>query len=316
MKIKKRRVSANFAKNEFKFVGLVLLLYALSVAYLPFALTQYANITVGTHPNLNNILLRIAYLYLIVIFGTFVPFFILMKHSKIKIKDIWAKCSFSSMDILINTIVFTAIGTTLIFMTSIINNYVPFGTGLMIPIGVPSNAEFIKEPLYLFLCIVATPIIEEFAFRGVLLKSLGRFGYYFAMVASSLIFAVFHGSYAQMLPAFALGIFLSQITLRYRSVQPAVIIHILYQAIIYGIELIPEQYYIAASVIIFAIYMLTLILMLTRQFRFPKIHKRHNVEAVSKLFFTRFVIIFVFVMMLIFAFLNTSGLQKLLLPLS
>lgn len=316
MKIKKRRVSANYAKNEFKFVGLVLLLYMLCVAYLPFALTQYANITISAHPNLNNIFLRIAYIYFFVIIGTFVPFFILMKHSKIKIKEIFAKCSFSFMDIITNTIVFTAIGTTLIFMTSIINNYVPFGVGLMIPIGVPSSAEFIKEPLYLFLCIVATPIIEEFAFRGVLLKSLGRFGYYFAMVASSLIFAVFHGSFSQMLPAFALGIFLSQITLRYRSVQPAIVIHILYQAIIYGVELISENYYLVASVIIFAIYMLTLILFLTRQFHFLKIHKRHNVKTISQLFFTRFVIIFVFAMMMIFAFLNTSGLQKLLLPIS
>lgn len=316
MKNKKRKVTTRYAKSEFDFVGLVLLLYALCVAYVPFALLQYANATSANHPNLNSPLIRVAYLYLIVTVGTYIPFTILKIHSKIKSKDIWAKCSFSMSDILVNTIVFSAIGILLIFLMSIFNSYLGIGNGVVIPIGLPVNDVLLKEPIFLFLCIVATPILEEFAFRGVLLKSLGRFGYYFAMFASSTIFAVFHGSLSQMLPSFALGIFLSQITLRYRSIQPAVIIHILYQAVIYGIELIPEQYFVLASGIIFVIYLVTLLLLMSHRFKFAKIHKRSNAHFVSRLFYSRFVIIFVITIMLIFAFLNTSTFARLILPIN
>ena len=316
MKKKNRKVSLNYVKNEFNFVALTLLLYALLIAYLPFMLLQYANVTVGTHPTLNDISIRIAYLYIIVIFGTFIPFFILMKHERFRFRDIWAECNFGFKDIFTNAVVFTAVGTLMIFVSSIINNYFHIGNSLIIPIGLPHSPAMLKEPLYLFLCIVATPILEEFAFRGVLLKGLGRFGYYFAMIASSVIFGVFHGAYSEMLPAFVLGIFLSQIVLRYRSIQPAVIVHILYQAIVFGLELIPETHYYVTAGIILGIYLLALLLIMSKQFRFAKIHKRYNAKTVSLIFFTRFAIIFVIIIMLVFAFLNTSAFAALKLPIA
>ena len=84
MKNKKRKVTTRYAKSEFDFIGLVLLLYALCVAYVPFALLQYANATPAAHPNLNSSLIRVAYLYLIVTLGTYIPFTILKIHCKIK----------------------------------------------------------------------------------------------------------------------------------------------------------------------------------------------------------------------------------------
>ena len=54
----------------------------------------------------------------------------------------------------------------------------------------------------------AAPLIEEFIFRGAVLKTLEPFGKWFALLASSLAFALMHGNFAQIPFAMSAGLIL------------------------------------------------------------------------------------------------------------
>ncbi|MDR3644515.1 MAG: CPBP family intramembrane metalloprotease, partial [Clostridia bacterium] len=81
---------------------------------------------------------------------------------------------------------------------------------------------------YVIFCIkvcVFAPIIEEFIFRGLIMRSLLRFGSGFAIVMSSLLFAMLHGNLAQIPFAFIVGLSLGYFAYKLNSVWASVILH-------------------------------------------------------------------------------------------
>ena len=71
----------------------------------------------------------------------------------------------------------------------------------------------------------AAPLIEEFIFRGAVLKTLEPFGKWFALLASSLAFALMHGNFAQIPFALAAGLILGYIAMEY-SIWYSLLLHI------------------------------------------------------------------------------------------
>lgn len=71
-----------------------------------------------------------------------------------------------------------------------------------------------------------TGVGEEFAFRGVLTNALTRYGPGVAVSVSSVIFALAHGINLAMIPAFTVGMIAGVLTVRARSIWPAVIVHV------------------------------------------------------------------------------------------
>ena len=71
----------------------------------------------------------------------------------------------------------------------------------------------------------AAPLIEEFIFRGAVLKTLEPFGKWFALLASSLAFALMHGNFAQIPFAMAAGLILGYIAMEY-SIWYSLLLHI------------------------------------------------------------------------------------------
>lgn len=87
------------------------------------------------------------------------------------------------------------------------------------------------ELLVNILYVAAIPaLVEEFAFRGVALGLLRPYGDGFAMVASSLCFALLHGNFIQIPFAFFMGLVLSYAVVRTGSIVPAMVIHFLNNA--------------------------------------------------------------------------------------
>lgn len=74
---------------------------------------------------------------------------------------------------------------------------------------------------------VISPLLEEFAFRGVLLQPLRKYGDKFAIVTSSLIFGVMHGNMVQAPAAFAVGMLMAYFCIKTNSIWTSVTIHIL-----------------------------------------------------------------------------------------
>ena len=85
--------------------------------------------------------------------------------------------------------------------------------------------------LYLFTAAVVPALVEEFAFRGVVLSHLRRYGNTFAILVSSLLFGLVHGNLVQIPFAFAAGCIMAYIDILTDSMLPSIIIHFLNNAI-------------------------------------------------------------------------------------
>ena len=76
-------------------------------------------------------------------------------------------------------------------------------------------------------CAVVPPLVEELAFRGILMQPLRKFGDKFAIVMSSLIFALAHGNMVQIPFAFIAGLALGYFQIITGSIWTSIAIHFL-----------------------------------------------------------------------------------------
>lgn len=79
--------------------------------------------------------------------------------------------------------------------------------------------------LYIVSISVVPTLIEEFAFRGIILGSLRKYGDGFAIIVSSALFGLFHANFYQIPFAFITGLIMGFLTVRLNSILPAMIIH-------------------------------------------------------------------------------------------
>ncbi len=89
------------------------------------------------------------------------------------------------------------------------------------------SLEHIGSSVSMFLYVVIFgPVAEEVVFRGIVLRSLEKYGKVFAIVFSSIGFGLMHGNLYQGLFAFGVGLILAYVACEY-SFKWAVVIHVL-----------------------------------------------------------------------------------------
>lgn len=82
---------------------------------------------------------------------------------------------------------------------------------------------------------VLGPALEELLLRGVVLPAVSaRFGVWSAILFSALAFALLHGSLWSLLPLTVLGVGVGWLAVRSRSLWPAILAHVLYNAVLIG----------------------------------------------------------------------------------
>lgn len=86
-------------------------------------------------------------------------------------------------------------------------------------------AGFAGRLIYIISIAVVPPLVEEFAIRGVIMQPLRKYGDIFAIVASSLVFAVLHGNLIQAPFALIAGIGIGYAVCITNSVWTGVLIH-------------------------------------------------------------------------------------------
>ena len=100
-------------------------------------------------------------------------------------------------------------------------------------IEVPSSDFTIRSPsalsvgLQLFYVCLAGPIVEEFVYRGLVIKLLNPYGKGLAVFFSALIFGLMHGNLSQAASAFAGGLIYAAVASKYDSILPTIIMHII-----------------------------------------------------------------------------------------
>lgn len=298
-----KKLSQKTAKRNFSTIGLILVLYVLLVMFMPYCLNYYM-------VEFNSSILKDEYLYygvycIIVVFGTLIPFFIMRKFSKIKFKKLTRKVSATFVDLFVQTIVFFTICIALTYVSNMLFNYFGLDGKLISGIGFSYEEASLGNLLYIFMLIFVSPLMEEYAFRGVLLSSLSRYGKKFALYATSIIFALAHNNFAEMIPAFAMGVVLGKTSLRYKSIQPTIIIHILFNAFIFGLCVMPLTItkYMAYGLV--AICVIALALVLTGRYEKISIQKSSSNKITSTLFYTRFTIVLAIILMIAYTCLFT-----------
>ena len=75
--------------------------------------------------------------------------------------------------------------------------------------------------------VLLAPLIEEYAYRGVLIEGLKRYGERFAVMAAAVIFGLAHGNLMQFLPAALIGWFLGYVRVKTGSWSVCVLLHAL-----------------------------------------------------------------------------------------
>lgn len=73
--------------------------------------------------------------------------------------------------------------------------------------------------------IITAPFIEEVIYRGLIIALIRPFSAKLAIFTSAFIFGLMHGNLQQFLPAFAGGIAIAYITVKFKSILPALLIH-------------------------------------------------------------------------------------------
>ncbi len=85
--------------------------------------------------------------------------------------------------------------------------------------------------IFFLTAAIAAPLFEEFLFRGFLLPSLTRYmSVWWAIIASSFLFAIAHLSLSEVLPLFALGIVLGVVYTRSRNLLAPMLLHSLWNS--------------------------------------------------------------------------------------
>ena len=79
--------------------------------------------------------------------------------------------------------------------------------------------------MFLYTCLFA-PVVEEIVFRGLVMRGLEKYGKWFAVVASSVLFGLFHGNPAQSPYAFAVGLVMGYVAMEYNLLW-AMVMHMI-----------------------------------------------------------------------------------------
>ena len=291
----KKIVTKSYALRDFKIVGLVLIIYALFVLYIPLGLKWLFVLEERS----TNILFICSFICLVL--GTILPFSFLMIYSKQKFSDFTSNPNIETKEKIINFIVFFAISICAIYFNTMIGGLINVEGRLISDIGVVFNSEYIKNYLYLFSFIIVSPILEEYAFRGVLLNCLGRYGKYFAILASSIVYALAHSFFTDAIPSFIMGIILSKMAFRYKSIRPTIFIHIIFNLSLCLLSLIPEDYAFYSAVVIAIIWVVALILVLKKKYKIIGVNKSSSNNKVTLMFISTYTVIIALVLFILYS---------------
>ena len=290
----KKIVTKNYALHEFKIVGLILIIYALFVLYIPLGLKY---LFLLNSENINTIFI---YSFICLVLGTLLPFSFLRIYCKGKVSDLVSNPNIEFKEKLINFIVFFAISICVIYVNTIIGDLINVEGRLISDIGIIFNSNYIKNYLYLVSFIIVSPILEEYAFRGVLLSCLSRYGKYFAIFATSIVYALAHGYFTDMIPSFIMGFILSKMALRYKSIRPTIFIHIVFNISLCLLSIIPEDYVFYVAIVIVAILVWALILVLKKKYKIVGVNKSSSNNKVTLMFVSTYTVLIALILFVLY----------------
>lgn len=141
--------------------------------------------------------------------------------------------------------------------------------------------------LFIVYAAVLPALLEEFAIRGVVMQSLRRYGDWFAIIASALIFALMHGNWVQAPFAFIAGVGMGYAVILSGSLWTGIIIHFINNLFSASLSLLKESaasettYRVAAavgtaSIIVFGLVCLAVFIFTQEKLPLHKLYRRSD----------------------------------------
>ena len=292
-----KRISRKTAVRHFNIVGTLLTVYALLVLVIPYALQYYLVSTESAI--LNDTFLYFGIYFLVVVFGTVIPFWLMRRVFKIPLRLINTKIRTSFVNLFVQTIVFFTICLVSTYVSNIIFAHLGLEGKLISGIGMSYDSANLDNLLYVFMLVIVTPMIEEYAFRGVLLSVLGKYGKNFGLYASAVVFALAHVHFSEYLPAFCMGVLLGKTQLRFRSIGPTIIIHILFNTLIYMLCVIPSSIAGYMAYGLAAVFIISIYLYISGRYERVYVQKLNSASNTYLLFFGSFMVIISLMLMVL-----------------
>lgn len=222
--LKKLRSTANYIGLAM-FMFLVLTSIIMSIAgllkrYNVYDPNLYNGDFLGLKPEVYYLLYGTAFMA-----SLFIPFLFAAKMCRVSLSD---TIRFEKVD---RNCIIPYAGVGLIFF-ALMNYFVDLLIHILNSNGIypkSSSLPYDNSPLSIILYVISIAVLpalfEEFAFRGVSLGLLRKYGDTFAIVASSVLFGLIHANIYQIPFAFVGGLYFGYLIIKTNSLLPGIIMH-------------------------------------------------------------------------------------------
>ena len=155
-----------------------------------------------------------------------------------------------------------------------------------------TDANILKNILYIVLFVFLQPISDEYIFRAVIQRQLGHYSRIFGVLASAVLYAIAQPSLSDAIPAFFLGWYLATLTLHFHSIKPALHVHLSISLFLWIISVIPEEYALIPIIVIILNYAATLLFLIGNVVNYKIAFVRFPEKKLWKIVFTSSTIVF------------------------
>lgn len=207
------------------------------------------------------------------------------------------------------------------FLICLAGNYLTnYFVDIMASVGITLTSPELGTPadipgriIYAVSVAIVPPLVEEFAMRGVVMQPLRKYGRWFAIIGSSLVFAVLHGNFVQAPFALIAGIAIGYAVCVTDSIWTGVLIHFCnnFYAVItsFMIDDIPDEarlnkVYYTMQTVLFAISIIgtVVFMILKRKYKQPKVKTVRKSFGKMTLFIWTVPMVFALLIMFVMTF--------------
>ncbi len=150
------------------------------------------------------------------------------KASDIKLGSYFAKPKISFSDTARLILIGIALGQGTTIFINVIITVIQAITGEIIgTVNFIADRNPVSAVIMFALMAFIIPLFEELMFRGIFMSPLLKYGKWFAVIASSIVFGLYHMNLQQIFGAFVLGLFMTIISVKAQSIIPALAFHMI-----------------------------------------------------------------------------------------
>ena len=144
-------------------------------------------------------------------------------------------------------------------------------------VDVSFNCETPIDIILFYVSVAVLPaLVEEFAFRGVVLNMLRKYSDGLAVLVSGILFGLIHGNFTQIPFALVVGLILGYIAVKTNSLLPGIIIHFLNNALSVTFSLLTSNTDLSEPIIVLINMVIMLIIAVLAIVSFIILCKNHK----------------------------------------